>query len=144
MADVIVVGTDGSATAQRAVVEAMRLAKALGGSVHVVSAHDPSRGLAAAGASGYVVAPLDDEEAVGAALAAATAAVGAEDVEVQTHAVRGTPAEALIAVADAVSATMIVVGNQGMHGVKRVLGSVPNAVSHRANCNVLIVSTDAE
>lgn len=144
MADVIVVGTDGSATAQRAVVEAMRLAKALGGAVHVVSAYDPSRGLAAAGVSGYVIAPVDDEETVGAALAAATAAVGADAVEVQTHAVRGTPAEALIAVADAVKASMIVVGNQGMHGVKRVLGSVPNAVSHRANCHVLIVSTDAE
>jgi nucleotide-binding universal stress UspA family protein len=29
-----------------------------------------------------------------------------------------------------------------MHGAKRVLGSVPNAVSHQARCNVLIVSTD--
>jgi nucleotide-binding universal stress UspA family protein len=29
-----------------------------------------------------------------------------------------------------------------MHGVKRVLGSVPNKVSHHAACSVLIVSTD--
>ena len=41
-------------------------------------------------------------------------------------------------------ATMIVIGNQGMHGAKRVLGSVPNSVSHKARCNVLIVSTDPD
>jgi nucleotide-binding universal stress UspA family protein len=29
-----------------------------------------------------------------------------------------------------------------MHGMTRVLGSVPNKVSHRASCNVLIVATD--
>jgi nucleotide-binding universal stress UspA family protein len=29
-----------------------------------------------------------------------------------------------------------------MHGAKRMLGSVPKAVSHRARCNVLIVATD--
>jgi nucleotide-binding universal stress UspA family protein len=34
-----------------------------------------------------------------------------------------------------------VVGNRGMAGPRRVLGSVPNKVSHAARCNVLIVST---
>jgi nucleotide-binding universal stress UspA family protein len=31
-----------------------------------------------------------------------------------------------------------------MHGAKRVLGSVTNTVSHKARCNVLIVSTDLD
>jgi nucleotide-binding universal stress UspA family protein len=31
-----------------------------------------------------------------------------------------------------------------MHGAKRILGSVPNTVSHRAHCNVLIVATDTQ
>jgi nucleotide-binding universal stress UspA family protein len=31
-----------------------------------------------------------------------------------------------------------------MHGAKRILGSVPNTVSHRARCNVLIVATDTK
>ena len=45
--------------------------------------------------------------------------------------------------ADKVDADMIVVGNKGMHSASRfVLGNVPNNVSHRARCNVLIVSTD--
>jgi nucleotide-binding universal stress UspA family protein len=28
-----------------------------------------------------------------------------------------------------------------MHGARRVLGSVPNSVSHKAECSVLIVRT---
>jgi nucleotide-binding universal stress UspA family protein len=33
------------------------------------------------------------------------------------------------------------VGNKGMKGVRRVLGSVPNAIAHSAGCAVLIVNT---
>ena len=36
---------------------------------------------------------------------------------------------------------LIVVGNKGMKGVRRVLGSVPNSVAHGAACSVLIVDT---
>ena len=38
-------------------------------------------------------------------------------------------------------ADLIVVGNKGMHGTHRVLGSVPNSVAHQAPCAVLIVAT---
>ena len=143
MSESIVVGTDGSATAKRAVAEAVRLAKALGAEVHVVCAHDPMRGVAAAGASGFVVVPTeDDDEAVAATLADAQASVADDGVAVHTHAVRANPTDALVSVAAQTGASLIVVGNQGMHGAKRVLGSVPNSVSHKARCNVLIVSTD--
>jgi nucleotide-binding universal stress UspA family protein len=37
---------------------------------------------------------------------------------------------------------MIVVGNLGMSGARRLLGSVPNKVSHEAVCSVLIVATN--
>jgi nucleotide-binding universal stress UspA family protein len=39
-------------------------------------------------------------------------------------------------------AQMIMVGNKGMTGARRMLGSVPNRVSHQARCDVLIVATD--
>jgi len=46
-------------------------------------------------------------------------------------------------VAGEVDASLIVVGNKGMHGARRfVMGNVPNKVSHQARCNVLIVATD--
>ncbi|MDX6342526.1 MAG: Universal stress protein family, partial [Trebonia sp.] len=44
MGESIVVGTDGSDRAKRAVEEAVRLAKALGVELHVVSAFTPLRG----------------------------------------------------------------------------------------------------
>ena len=42
---------------------------------------------------------------------------------------------------DAQQADLIVVGNKGMQGTKRVLGSVPDVLAHSAPCDVLIVNT---
>jgi nucleotide-binding universal stress UspA family protein len=140
------VGTDGSETAKRAVQESVRLAKALGGEVHVVSAFEPLRGARVTGAAegaAKVWQPLPDSK-VEAVLSEAGAAVRFSDVTVKTHAIQGDPVDALLQVADKVDATLIVVGNRGMHSAKRfVLGNVPNKVSHRARCSVLIVQTDA-
>jgi nucleotide-binding universal stress UspA family protein len=59
----------------------------------------------------------------------------------ETHPATGDPADALITVADREGADLIVVGNKGMKGARRVLGSVPNSVAHRASCSVLILPT---
>ena len=146
MAEAIVVGTDGSETAKRAVEEAVRLAGALGAEVHVVSAFEPLRGAKIAGApegAAKVWQPLPDSH-VESTLSQAAAGVRMKNIEVTTHAIEKDPADALLEVADKVGADMIVVGNKGMHSASRfVLGNVPNKVSHRARCNVLIVSTDA-
>jgi len=49
----------------------------------------------------------------------------------------------LLKVAELVHADLVVIGNKGMGGVKRlVLGSVPNKVSHHCPCSLLIVNTD--
>ena len=58
-----------------------------------------------------------------------------------THACEGDPAEVLMSIAAEQRAQMIVVGNRGMTGARRVLGSVPNSLSHGARCGVLIVPT---
>ncbi len=57
------------------------------------------------------------------------------------HAATGDPSEVIIQRAEAVGADLVVVGNRGMKGVRRVLGSVPNSVAHGAPCSVLIVDT---
>jgi nucleotide-binding universal stress UspA family protein len=36
-------------------------------------------------------------------------------------------------------ADLLVIGNRGMQ--RRVLGSVPNSVTHKAECSVLVVKT---
>ena len=53
----------------------------------------------------------------------------------------GDPAKAILSVAKEVGADLIVVGNKGMKGKGRFLGSVPNEVAHQAPCAVLIVSS---
>jgi nucleotide-binding universal stress UspA family protein len=146
MGEAIVVGTDGSDSAKQALEEAVRIAKALGAEIHVVSAFHPLRGARIAGApegAAKVWAPLPDAQ-VEATLSEAAASVRLADVGVWTHAIEHDPVDALLQVAESVGARMIVVGSRGMHGARRlVLGSVPNKVSHRAHCNVLIVATDA-
>src|SRR6266567_5464240 len=117
MADQIVVGTDGSATAKVAVGEAVRLAKSLGASMHLVSGYKPLRGAKIAGApegASKVWAPLPDAN-VEAILSEAAAGVRMHDVEVETHALEEEPADALLKIADEVGASMIVVGSRGMH-----------------------------
>jgi nucleotide-binding universal stress UspA family protein len=145
MDDPIVVGTDGSDSAERAVAEAVRIAKALGCPVHVVSAFAPLQGAHVDGApegAAKVWQPHPDD-VVEAILSEAAAVIRNADLDVTTHAVRDDPADALLGVAKKVDAKMIVVGSKGMHGARRfALGNVPNKVSHRARCNVLIVATE--
>jgi nucleotide-binding universal stress UspA family protein len=62
-------------------------------------------------------------------------------VDGDAHAVPAHPATAILTVAEAVGADLIVVGNRGMKGARRVLGSIPNHVSHHAHCDVLVVDT---
>jgi nucleotide-binding universal stress UspA family protein len=143
MGEAIVVGTDGSETAKRAVDEATRLAKALDAELHIVSAFKPLTGAHVTGAptaAAKVWQPLPDSR-VEAILEQAAAGARFRDVKHKTHSSDDDPADALIAVAKQVDADMIVVGNKGMQGARRVLGSVPNKVTHNAPCNVLIVST---
>ncbi|HEX4564136.1 MAG TPA: universal stress protein [Solirubrobacteraceae bacterium] len=143
MADAIVVGTDGSDTATRALEQAARYAKALGGELHIVSAYEPMHAkVSAPGAAAVEGQSVPADAKVRTVVDEAAARVRVEGLEATTHTLTGDPADALLEVADKLDASLIVVGSRGMHGVKRVLGSVPNKVSHGARCSVLIVSTD--
>jgi nucleotide-binding universal stress UspA family protein len=51
----------------------------------------------------------------------------------------GDPGEGLVRLAETCEADVLVIGNKGMH--RRVLGSVPNTVTHRAPCSVVVVKT---
>ena len=88
MGEAIVVGTDGSDTAKRAVAEAVRLACALDAELHVVSAYERRAVRPASDAMG----PLFDDGMVESKLAEAAATVYAAKVPVTTHAVRAEPA----------------------------------------------------
>lgn len=148
MYEVIVVGTDGSPTAGEAVRRAAALAAATGAHLHVVSAWSPgSMPYSAGPEAAYVAAhgvsdwSAEMEAGVGSMLAELRGRLAGEGVRVSTHSVRAHPVAALLQAAKQHGAELIVVGNKGMKGVRRVLGSVPNDVAHKADCDVLIVNT---
>jgi nucleotide-binding universal stress UspA family protein len=60
-------------------------------------------------------------------------------IECRTLTAGGEPGEVLVQLAEACEADVLVIGNKGMQ--RRVLGSVPNTVTHRAPCSVFVVKT---
>jgi nucleotide-binding universal stress UspA family protein len=146
MFDRIVVGTDGSETANEAVRQATELAKAVGSSIDLVSAYEPVSSARLREEAQQV--PKDMEwmvnprEDVDATLKTAAEQIEEAGVEVHVHAREGDPADAILDVAEERKTDLIIVGNKGMTGAKRfLLGSVPNKVSHHAPCSVLIIRT---
>ncbi len=142
----VVVGTDGSPTADRAVQAAVDLARSWGSELHVVTAvRAPRPGMASV--SG---APLIDsgagqalvEEAAHQVGERAIAAFGSDLKVVEAHAAQGNPDDVILNTAADIGADLIVVGSKGMRGARRYLGSVPNSVAHGAHCAVLVVKTD--
>jgi len=142
----IVVGTDGSQTAGKAVREAIELAKELGATIDFVSAYEPVSSQRLREDARPVPADMqwmvNPREDVDATLREAAQRAEDADVKVNTHALEGDPADAILDVAEERGADLIVVGNKGMTGAKRfLLGSVPNKISHHAPCSVLIIRT---
>jgi nucleotide-binding universal stress UspA family protein len=139
----IVVGTDGSETADIALRRAIALAGLTGAKLHVVSAYQPKP--ARVGGNRPVpeaaVWSVGSDFKVDAVLQRASDEGRAGDVEVEVHAPKGDAADSLIDAAKQHDADLIVLGSRGMRGPRRVLGSVPNKVSHHAPCDVLIVQT---
>ena len=130
----IVAGTDGSATARLAVDKAAELAQALEAPVHVVCV------------PGAIVGYEWPQRITAQEIVAKVAErLRGQGITVETHLPQdqGDAGLTLVAVADSVEAQMIVVGNKGMTGLRRLLGSLPNTVSHRARCDVLIVPTQS-
>ncbi|MFN8104414.1 MAG: universal stress protein [Acidimicrobiia bacterium] len=118
----VLIATDGSPTADRAVERGLDLAARLG------------------------------SEAVLLAVAAPEKAKVILDRTLGEHAHRrqpittvsepGDPANVILDVVEALDADLVIVGNKGMQGPRRfLLSSIPNKVAHHARCAVLIVKT---
>ena len=139
----IVVGTNGTETADIAVTRAVELAKLTGATLHVVSAYEPAPAHVGgsrppAEAAEWAISPHFKVDAV---LDRATDIAKGGGIEIEVHGPKGDAASAILSVADEAKADLIVLGSKGMQGARRVLGSVPNKVSHRAPCDVMIVQT---
>jgi len=135
----LLVGADNSSTALGAVEAAVELAQTCGAKLHIVTAYKPQAvrtpDLPAELLDANYLPPADSllDELISVARRA--------NVEAEVHAATGEPAEAIVRVATRIGADLIIVGNKGMRGARRVLGSVPNSIAHQAPCSVLIVDT---
>jgi nucleotide-binding universal stress UspA family protein len=145
----VVVGTDGSETATRAVAQAAELAASEGARLIIVTAYTPGEGPAHGVDADAVPADIrfaltdrvQAEELVEAGREQARAA-GAPKVVVQ--ALPGHPAEVLLEAAKDFSADLIVVGSRGLSSHAHfILGSVAASVAHHAPCDVLVAHTTA-
>lgn len=158
----VLVGTDGSPTAMRAVDMASDLSQALGIRPVVVCAYEPPTEHELKAMKEGQVDALEQWKAggVGAGVPEEfrwriAGAAQAEDVleraqehaakrgiEAEVKALQGSPAEVLISTAESGDFGLIVVGSVGMSGAKRfALGNVPNRISHHAPTDVLILKT---
>jgi nucleotide-binding universal stress UspA family protein len=136
----ILVGTDGSDTASKAVAHAAEIAQATGAELLVLSAYPSPKADAAGGTFGPATTYAGPE--ISRSILADAEKRLAGQAKVRTLMREGDPADALCDVAEEEHADLIIVGNRGMAGAKRfILGSVPNNVSHHAPCSVLIVHT---
>jgi nucleotide-binding universal stress UspA family protein len=131
----IVVGTDGSETAGKAVREAARLASESGAGLQIVSAYGPAM-------REDLERLRHREGGVTPVLKEALAQAQEVDVEAEVHELAGDPADAIVKFATDKGNDLIVVGNKGLGGVKGfLLGSVPSKVLTHAPCSVLVVRT---
>ncbi len=142
----VIVGYDGSPTARMAVQEAAALATGLARPLHVVWVVD-EKATHADVANVWTLDHLDDQLADRNLAIAKAASDHLHELtaelpgEVTSAAVGGTPAKVLVAEAERLGASVIVVGNKNTQGLRRVLGGVATDVVHHAPCNVYVVKT---
>lgn len=141
MSGTVIVGVDGSDTAFKAASRAATVAAGLGADLSVVTAHaTDNTEVVQIGSDTWI---LDDAEQAQklAEKAAAKLRELVPGATVNAVAVKGKPQDALVEEANRVGAQLIVVGNVGMKGLGRVLGSVASSVALNAPCDVYIVKT---
>ena len=143
MVQTIAVGTDGSETAKKAVDFALDMAERYQAKLVIASAYTPvsedrlrKEQKEAPQEIQWSINPSED---VDSTLRATEEEAMERGLKYASDARNGDPADVLVAIAADHDADVIVVGNKGME--RRILGSVPNSVSHKAPCSVLIVKT---
>jgi len=137
MISTIAVGTDGTETAQEAVKQAAELARQLGAKLVLLSVFEDSGG--SAGEDIELQWASNPSARVRSMLERLEEDLKLEGIKAESRAGSGEPGKALVQLAEESGADLLVIGNKGMQ--RRVLGSVPNTVTHRAHCSVLVVKT---
>jgi nucleotide-binding universal stress UspA family protein len=136
--EMIVVATDGSPNATRAVAHAAEIAQATGARVVAVHVFEPLARL------GHVEPPVNFATQESDALALLgtdwSAPLVAAGVRFEPRVVEGVPASAIVELAHEVGADLIVLGARGLSKAKELLlGSISMKVLHSAHLPVTVV-----
>jgi nucleotide-binding universal stress UspA family protein len=141
-AEPVVIATDGSTSAEQAVVAGARVARTLGTKAVLVYVRSPIGPLG----EPYYQEKLSEQMAYArAALDRAQTLVHQEGCEADAEILEGNPPEEVVELARARNAPLIVVGSRGLGAVAgALLGSVSSAIIHRADRPVLVVPRPPE
>ena len=143
MLNTVAVGTDGSPTAAIAVDFAIDLAEKYGAKLVVISSYravsEDRLAKEQREAPEDVQWSINPTEEVDNTMSDVEEKAHERGLETTTVAAEGDPADILCRYAEEQNADVLVIGNKGMH--RRLLGSVPNSVAHRAPCSVVVVKT---
>jgi len=140
MISTVAVGADGSATSSKAVEFAAELALRFDAELVLVSAFSKSGGGRGGGGE-----PDESDWAVTSSsrvreiLTRAEHTLERKGISCRTLVDEGDPADVLVRLAADCDADLLVIGNKGMG--RKILGSVPNSVTHKAHCSVVVVKT---
>jgi nucleotide-binding universal stress UspA family protein len=132
----VAVGTDGSETAREAVRQAADFARRFDAKLVLLSAFKDGPPPPDADEAQWSYSPAAQLREI---LARTEAEMNEQGIECATAVDEGEPADVLVRLAEECGADVLVIGNKGME--RRVLGSVPNSVTHAAGCSVLVVKT---
>ncbi|MBI4687544.1 MAG: universal stress protein [Nitrospirae bacterium] len=140
----ILVATDGSEYGNRAVNQAMEIAKTFGSALniaHVINIMPEFQEQAIASIPSMVEAIA---EQVKGELEKIKTKAGAEGINTETFVREGEPYMAIVGLAKELNADVIVIGSHGRTGISRLLmGSVAERVIGHAECAVLVVKSKA-
>jgi nucleotide-binding universal stress UspA family protein len=146
----MLLATDGSPEAERALGMAATLSEKLGAELHLVSVEpmpDPHSWPEARAMSPELRGDIREraEEAASKTVEGQAEKLGEMDVEVAgVHSVVGRPDTEIVRVAEEVGAGLVVLGSRGLGPVRRaVMGSVSLSVVHHSHSSVLVVREDA-
>ena len=138
MISTVAVGTDGSATAEEAVRQAAELARRFEAKLVLLSAFPDPGGFAAYAGIGAEWVESSQAQ-VTEILERSETALRDEGIDCEARSDEGDPADVLVRLAAECDADLLVIGNKGIK--RRLLGSVPNRVTHKADCTVMVVKT---
>jgi nucleotide-binding universal stress UspA family protein len=140
MLSTVAVGTDGTATASTAVEAAAEIAQRFDAKLVLLSAFEGSDSPQGPGSGADERQwAFNNDTRVRVLLHRTEQDLRDRGIDCTTLLDEGDPAEVLLTLAQECNADLLVIGNRGMH--RRVLGSVPNTVTHKATCSVYVVKT---